>query len=315
MSAQRGSREWVTLVGLVFVAATFSVLSAGILLVVPFALLAVALPPRRPAMVVAGIAMLALVMTAQAGDNGLWYFERGWTFLLGAWFVVFVIALPHSGFVNRALAALGATAFTAGAFLLATKDGLARIDFAVTDRLRLAAADAAAAFASLMKTPPAADDVSSPLANVFKMAEFQTLLFPACMGLASLAALGVGWWAYRRFGASDPQPLRPLREFRFSDHLIWVFVTGALLVLLPVNELANRTGVNLVSFMAALYALRGLAVLLVIGGAPGPLGMIFGVLMFVFLAPLVMAATMLVGLTDTWLDIRAKRTTAPPLGS
>ena len=42
MSAQRGSREWVTLVGLVFVAATFSVLSAGILLVVPFALLAVA---------------------------------------------------------------------------------------------------------------------------------------------------------------------------------------------------------------------------------------------------------------------------------
>jgi hypothetical protein len=56
-----------------------------------------------------------------------------------------------------------------------------------------------------------------------------------------------------------------------------------------------------------LYALRGAAVLVVISGVPGPLGMLMGGLLIVFLYPLVMATTFLVGLSDTWLDIRARR--------
>jgi hypothetical protein len=39
--------------------------------------------------------------------------------------------------------------------------------------------------------------------------------------------------------------------------------------------------------------------------------MIGGVL-FLLLYPLVMATTVLVGVTDTWLDIRARRAAAPP---
>jgi hypothetical protein len=59
--------------------------------------------------------------------------------------------------------------------------------------------------------------------------------------------------------------------------------------------------------MAVLYALRGLAVLAVIGSAPGPLGLVLGVVLFVFMYPFVMAAAFLVGLSDTWLDIRSRR--------
>ena len=61
------------------------------------------------------------------------------------------------------------------------------------------------------------------------------------------------------------------------------------------------------TFMAVLYALRGAAVLVVIRGVPGPLGMVVGALLVVFMYPLVMATTFIVGLSDTWLDIRARR--------
>jgi hypothetical protein len=148
------------------------------------------------------------------------------------------------------------------------------------------------------------------------VAQLQVLVFPAMMAIASLAALGAGWWLYRRLAAADRQPLRPLREFRFSDHLVWLLVIGAtLLVILPANAIAHRTGWNLVTFMVALYALRGLAVFVVIGGTPGVFGMLVGAVLFVVLYPLVLAATILVGLSDTWLDIRAKRPIAPRPGS
>ncbi len=313
MTEPRRKREWVALVGLVLIAATFSVLTPGLLLAVPFALLALALPPRRPAMMVAGVALLALILSTQ-GDGTLWYFERGWTLLLGSWFVVLVVVMPSSGFVSRALGTVAAPAATAGAFLAMNGGGFERLDGAVKERLRVAAGEAAASLSELFRSGQtgAAGDMS---ANMYKAAELQAYLFPALLALASVAALGAGWWLFRRFAAADREPLRPVREFRFSDHMVWVLVAGALLLLLPVDGLTQRAGSNLIAFMAALYALRGFAVLLVIGGAPGPLGMIIGAILFVFLYPLVMAATMIVGLTDTWLDIRAKRPIVPTPGS
>jgi hypothetical protein len=303
----------VPLVGLVLVAATFSVLTPGVLLAVPFALLALALPPRRPVLLVVGAALVAMVLFSN-GQGSLWYFERGWTLLLGSWFVVMVMVLPTSGFVTRALAAVAATAATSGAFLGLTDGGFARLDTAVSTRLREAAGEAAASLSALLQSNDGTSAASMP-ANMYKAAEFQAQLFPALLGLASLAALGAGWWVFRKVAAKDEQPLRPLREFRFPDHLVWVLVVGALLLTVPAGDLARRAGSNLVTFMAALYALRGLAVLLVIGGAPGPFGMVIGAVLFVFLYPLVMAATMIVGLTDTWFDIRAKRAIPPTPGS
>jgi len=55
-----------------------------------------------------------------------------------------------------------------------------------------------------------------------------------------------------------------------------------------------------------LYALRGLAVMIALFGAPGPLGVVFGALMLLFLFPMVLATTLMVGLSDTWLDLRAR---------
>jgi hypothetical protein len=143
---------------------------------------------------------------------------------------------------------------------------------------------------------------------VYSAAELQTQLYPAMLALASLAALGIAWWAFGRLARGEINPLRPLREFSFRDELVWLLIGGVALLVLPLPELANRAGQNLLTFMGALYALRGVAVLVVIsGGAVGPLGMVFGALLVVFLYPIVMATTFLVGLSDTWLDIRARR--------
>ncbi len=311
----RKNRSWVALVGLVLLAAIFSgAITPAILLAVPFGLLAVALPPRRPPVIVAGVVLLVLLLSSAAGGDSLWYFERGWSILLGSWFVVMVIAMPAASFVSRALATLGASVATSAVFLALNRGGFARLDGAVSGKLKDGAKAATDAFAQMM--PNADTQAAKDLpANMVKMAELQVMLFPALLSIASVAALGAGWWMFRKLAASDEQPLRPVREFRFSDHLVWMLVVGALLVLVSDHALANRVGMNLVVFMAALYALRGLAVLLVVGRAPGPFGKIMGAIAVLYLFPIVMAATMIVGLTDTWLDIRAKRPIAPSPGS
>ena len=66
-------------------------------------------------------------------------------------------------------------------------------------------------------------------------------------------------------------------------------------------------GANLLAFMGALYALRGFAVILWLFGTPGLWGAVFGALVFVMLYPIVMATTLMVGVTDTWLDLRARQ--------
>jgi hypothetical protein len=146
---------------------------------------------------------------------------------------------------------------------------------------------------------------------VYAAAELQAKLYPAMLALASLAALGVSWWAFGRLARGERTPLGPLREFRFGDGMVWLLIAGLVLLGLPLNALATRIGENLLTFTAVLYALRGAAVLVMIGGVPGPLGMLLAALLIVFLYPFVMATTFLVGLSDTWLDIRARRQTPP----
>ena len=103
-----------------------------------------------------------------------------------------------------------------------------------------------------------------------------------------------------------------IREFRFRDELVWVLIIGIVLVMLPSQLGGARAGSNLVTFMGALYAVRGLAIVLALTGSPS-----FGSLLFVGIAMLVpavpivvMSATFVLGVTDTWLDLRARQRAA-----
>jgi hypothetical protein len=310
---ERG-RGWGMVVLLALATMVLSVVQPALLIFVPLALLFVALPPRRPVQ----LALAALIGWLAFRDvpigGPVWYFERGWALLLGAWFVLMVALRPTWRFLPRALAALGGTALTATAVILASRGGFAELDYALSEQLRSAASGAVAGWSRLVGLDRVSEDVTRA---VHAAAELQVKLYPAMLGLASLAALGVAWWAFGRVAHGERAPLGPLREFRFRDEMVWLLIGSIVLLGLPLDALTTRIGENLLTFMAVLYALRGAAVLLVIGGVPGPLGLAVGALLVVLLYPIVMATTFLVGLSDTWLDLRKRREQAmpPPPGS
>ncbi|NIP16487.1 MAG: DUF2232 domain-containing protein, partial [Pseudomonadales bacterium] len=119
----------------------------------------------------------------------------------------------------------------------------------------------------------------------------------------------VAWWVYGRL-TQRGRRLGRLTEFRFPDGLLWLLIAGLALLVLPLEAWGTRLGSNLVFFMGALYALRGLAVLiaLVLGlvGPQLPVLIALGVV-GVLLYPIVVAGTLLLGVTDTWLDLRSGR--------
>ena len=51
---------------------------------------------------------------------------------------------------------------------------------------------------------------------------------------------------------------------------------------------------------------RGAAVILTLATGRGPMTLFIGAIALIFLYPLVMAATLVVGVSDTWLDLRAR---------
>ena len=307
MTAERG-RGWAAVAGLALVTAMSSVVRPALLIFVPLALLFIALPPRRPLLLALGAFIGWLTFSATPGST-LWYFERGWTLVLGSWFVIAAALLPTWRFLPRALLSVAASAVTAGVFLVVNRSGFVELELAIAGRLRLEANQLVSA---LQDSPRVAAFLGAQSEAAIAAT---TNLFPALLALASLAGLGVAWWAFGRVARGEGRPLGTLREFRFSNELIWVLIAGLLLMLLPLNGLATRAGENLLLFMAALYALRGAAVLLVLAGVPGPVGLIVGAVLVLLLSKLVMAATILVGLSDTWLDLRARRAAPTTPGS
>lgn len=133
----------------------------------------------------------------------------------------------------------------------------------------------------------------------------------------AILALGGGWlawtWYHRVAAAPIGAPPVSFREFRFWDHLIWlvVFAGAGMLVGLP-PQVQLVVG-NLLLFLLALYAGRGLAVILTaLLPAPRALAVLLSIACIVLL-PLALVTVTLIGVADTWLDLR--RRMAPPEGA
>ncbi|MGH7501277.1 MAG: DUF2232 domain-containing protein [Longimicrobiales bacterium] len=283
-------------------AATMSPLQPLLLIVVPLGFLMVGLEPRRPWLVAVGV-LLALAPLIGGPTGPLWYIERGWVYALGGSFLAAAVAVPAAGFLLRGLLGVGAASVLAGAILVLTPDGWARTDGVIGSRVRASASQMAVAWSEA-----GADRFLGDVADAARRAaELQALLYPGMIGLASLAALAIGWWAWSRVVANRPRPLAPLREFRFPDDLVWLFVVALALVLLPLGQEATRAGSNLALFMGGLYALRGLAVALSVATPAGPWLAVLAGLAAVLLYPLALSVALALGLSDTWVDYRTRR--------
>jgi hypothetical protein len=296
----RAERGWPRAVALLLLAWAFPVSRANILIAVAYLVMLVGLPVRRRGAWVIGAIMVWAVLS---GDHeGLWWTERGWALLVGGWFVALTIGRPGTGFLPRALSSVAGAAAVAAA-LVVVRGGLWNVlDWQVSERMHAYLSSVMEGMRQLQQPGSLSPVVVTAMNG---MAETQIQVFPATAALASIAALGVAWWLYLRVAQGDDQGLLPLREFRFNDHLVWLFVGGLALVLVG-GEGLDRAGSNAVVFMSGLYALRGAAVVMFLGAGQSLLSVFFLVLALLFIWPVVAIGALVIGLGDTWLDLRAR---------
>jgi hypothetical protein len=299
-----GRGRWGTAVALFAAVAVLSALDTVPLVTLPLALVLLAAPVAPRWRWVAMAVFLALFGLSFPG-TALGWLSRGWALLLGGGFLVATLRRPRWGVLPRAMAALG-SALAAGLGLVAATAGWSRLDARVREHL---VAVSEAAVERLGSRGEEAPWMAQLAESAREYALLQWELFPALVALQSLAALALVSWLVARLrrGEGGPFALRPLREFRFNDQLVWVAIAGLLLLVLPLSAFATRLGWNALLFMGGLYALRGLGIFVFLaGGAPSLAGMVFGALALLFVYPLVLTGAVLVGLVDTWLDLRAR---------
>ncbi|MGH7583056.1 MAG: DUF2232 domain-containing protein, partial [Gemmatimonadales bacterium] len=173
----------------------------------------------------------------------------------------------------------------------------------------------------LPATPPALDgsvadairssDITQRLAAV--LASTATL-FPAL--LASVALLGVrlAWgWYYHIARRPLAAPARPFRDFRFNDQMIWVLVLTLAAALMRLGPGIDLACWNVLAVVIGLYAMRGLAVVTTALVRASP---VFIAVLIVLMLPMFAFALVgctLLGIADTWVDLRRRR--PPAMGA
>jgi len=296
-------REWPRVLALVVFVVSTSALSPFALIAGPFILLLMGMPVQRRSALLAGAFVALLLLWRGPALDGVWYVERAWAFLAGGFFVALTRLRPDLRLTHRALGAVaGAGAAVAGMFVL-RPGSWSVVDWAVRDRVTTSVTQAL----TLLRTVQGNDAVTPELeASIYRTVEVQADLFPALVGLTTMAGLGLAWWGYSRVALGQRGALASVREFRFEDQLIWIFIGGLLLLAVTAGEGWTRVGSNTLVFMGALYALRGAAVFLFLNGGLTVVGGILLAAGILFMAPILGSVAVLIGLGDTWLGFRAR---------
>jgi len=249
--------------------------------------------------------LLILIMSGGLGglSDGLWYAERGWAVLLGGGFLTLTLLRPGWPLTSRVLSAATAAGAVAGAVLVLREGAWSSLDAAVALSIQ-AETDLTL---QAVQVIGGSNILSPEMVELMRdIGAARVAVFPALLGIESLAALGVAWWFRTRLLGEGDQGLASVRDFRFNDHLVWVLVVGMVLMLAQSGAALARVGSNVVVFMGALYALRGVGVFLFISGGVSLFGYaIFGLLLM-FVPPVILGTAALIGIGDTWLDLRAR---------
>jgi len=255
--------------------------------------------------------------------------QCGWALVLVTVFgLVCAASPPTTRFLARALTALAASVSLVGLLALGTRDAAGAVRHAALADA-LSRPNAALAWVEQVARSPGwrALTAREPQGGSLAAAE-QTLdsvlttlpadavaFYPALLALESLAALALAWGLYHRISRTKiGEPLGRLVDFRFSDQLAWGVIAGAALVLLPPSGDWRALGLNLLLFFGALYAVRGLAVLvwyLQAARISAPAITALTLLAAVLSAPSVIGLA-LVGLSDSWVDWRTRPGPAAP---
>jgi Predicted membrane protein (DUF2232) len=298
--ASPGWPRALALLGCVLVLST-PVVHASVLIAAPLLLL-LAVRGLRGIPVLLAMILSTLILATGVRD-GVWYAERAWSVLIGGGFLGLTMVVPGWRVASRAMGAVFGSLAVATGVLSVRRDAWGALDAAIGNGVRSVADTSLDAMTGLSSGGGLSPTLVTAL---HQTAEAQAVVYPALIALASLAALGVVWWARTRLTGGGDQALAPLRDFRFNDHLVWLLVAGLLLLLSQWGDALVRVGSNAVVFMGVLYALRGAAVFVFMSGGLSMFGCLTFAVGFVLAAPVVLAVAVLIGIGDTWLDLRAR---------
>lgn len=271
----------------------------------------------RPWMAIAWTVLAVWMLAAPVPGAGAYdAFARGWSVLLGGSFGLVCLLGAKRPFFTRALTATGiaaALALVVGTF---TPANPTRMQATMRQELVRRVDESFASWRQVSQTSEWQKfaEQNEGVATMAQQGERQlraipdasATLFPALLGLESLATLALAWSLYHRVSrARLGAALSPLREFRFNDQLVWGLVVGVTLVALSNLEALHGFGLNLLVFFGALYALRGFGVLTWFL-APSRLvtALLVGVVLLAW--PLLGVFALGLGLGDTWLDWRSR---------
>ena len=234
-------------------------------------------------------------------------FAHAHAVLLTGMFLALTLWRPSSQFARALLAtALGGAALIVWMWHLEV--GWAEIQRALEHNLLTYNRELIVRLSEAPRTRPGLgmiDEMSS-------MARTVASLYPALMALASLGGLRLAWAWYHRI-AREPigAASLPFTTFQFNDQLVWGWVVGLALCLLPLGPAGPAIGGNVLLVWATLYAVRGLAVFSAGSGKVSAPVIATLSVVAMFLLPFVLAGLTLLGLADTWLDFRRRLLARP----
>ena len=140
------------------------------------------------------------------------------------------------------------------------------------------------------------------------MADF----FPATLAIQMLAGLALASVLYHRMTRRPRGTLGRFRDFSFTEHLGWAAVVALGIVLVARFATVKILAANVLVVAGVLYALRGAAVVsfaLAMAGGPGVFTTVVIVLAILFMLPVVLPGTILLGVVDAGLDLRQRWST------
>ncbi len=280
--------------------------------------------------IAAALGLVFWIWRGPSDSSAVAGFSHGWTLLVAACFGWTCMLPGARSLLGRALTAIAAAAVLA-VLLIAwqpktTGGGLASVGTSF-ERTLSERRDGALSVWQARVNAPAWEQLAARVPAMARTAERTAVwiaesrppvtLLPSLLVLETLLALALAWTMWHRLARVRlGPPLGSIVDFRFNDQMVWGLVVGATLVLLPSLSGWRELGLNLLLVFGALYALRGLGILL--WWLPDRWWIVPLVILLVcipLLGPVQVLATVAVlalglGLGDTWRDFRR---TARPL--
>lgn len=261
-------------------------------------------PSRRALLVGVPAAALALWWLLQPGDLPDQVMRSALVYTA----LTFAVASRRTDltFTHRALLAVAVAAAGVGAGFLLFGWSWQRLHWWVA--FRAGAALRLVLSAAMVTADPGPVNFDRPDfdAVLNDLVETSADLFPAALALQLIVCLALAVVVVTRLGGVRVgRPFGRFAEFRFSEHLGWLLAGSLVLLIVPGLGGARPAAVNLLMVMAALYGLRGMAVVLsgLKAVRAGPILYGLAALAVFFVLP----GTVLLGVLDAGLNLRRRR--------